>query len=673
MESMNIDHLSREEFEVECGIRGIDPSSVDANRQLTIRLNDEAIHSSNIPTQPHKYRSLNSEMITLTNLFTELEALAEEGSREADQETMTIAMSRFIHLKFRLIRMGHLASSIPAIGRLLSDTTAKLVLLNCALADTSFGTRAEHLPDEFLPSPSEEASQINFAQGANPDENRRPGRTSTSTVKNPTSVVQLDADPAIVTAHQIIPVQPQTAIGGLTSTTDHASGERQSDIWQRNAAVLAQLFQGGMSHPAPTAAQTRPSSLGLGQNPLTKTVGSSRPLCTVTQSEVPAVSGYSLFPSVGARPLYAPDLFGPNPFGLPDYRSSMPFDVPTSLPHVDPRSVPNAGNRTVRRTPGGPPPPSDIPDPYMSGNGRNQNNSGWSYRGDPSSMICRWKISFNGGKNGLTVEDFVFRCESMADGCRLPLSDLYDNLYLMLADRAADWYWQFKRSQPLADWTTLRNRFCHFFRSQDGDYDIRRTIESRKQGQRESVADFCLEVTTLVNRMSNPMPEQEVIEVLRRNMAPYLQRMTFRHNSRTVDDLIDLCRDAENLVYRLPSSAHFPSSRSIVGEISDAQGVSPFANALPSEPVAPMMVPVHVEVVEALDPSLRICFNCKDVGHGYVDCPIPVRGIFCYGCGADNVLKPNCMICKFRKENRMRNVTGSAAAHSGPKSSQKQY
>lgn len=42
----------------------------------------------------------------------------------------------------------------------------------------------------------------------------------------------------------------------------------------------------------------------------------------------------------------------------------------------------------------------------------------------------------------------------------------------------------------------------------------------------------------------------------------------------------------------------------------------------------------------------KICFNCKDIGHFYVDCPIPPQHIFCYGCGRENILKPNCFACQ---------------------------
>lgn len=41
-----------------------------------------------------------------------------------------------------------------------------------------------------------------------------------------------------------------------------------------------------------------------------------------------------------------------------------------------------------------------------------------------------------------------------------------------------------------------------------------------------------------------------------------------------------------------------------------------------------------------------VCWNCQDLGHRYQDCSMPPQREFCYGCGAHNVRKPNCMRCQ---------------------------
>lgn len=54
-----------------------------------------------------------------------------------------------------------------------------------------------------------------------------------------------------------------------------------------------------------------------------------------------------------------------------------------------------------------------------------------------------------------------------------------------------------------------------------------------------------------------------------------------------------------------------------------------------------------------------VCWNCLDIGHVYMDCPTPSRGIFCYGCGERNILKPNCRTC----QGKVRTGVKSTGAH----------
>ena len=44
-----------------------------------------------------------------------------------------------------------------------------------------------------------------------------------------------------------------------------------------------------------------------------------------------------------------------------------------------------------------------------------------------------------------------------------------------------------------------------------------------------------------------------------------------------------------------------------------------------------------------------ICWNCKDLGHRYQDCQEEFLDVFCFGCGAANVRKPNCQACQVKK------------------------
>lgn len=59
--------------------------------------------------------------------------------------------------------------------------------------------------------------------------------------------------------------------------------------------------------------------------------------------------------------------------------------------------------------------------------------------------------------------------------------------------------------------------------------------------------------------------------------------------------------------------------------------------------------------VEVLDKSERTCWNCDQLGHHWQDC-LYDRTVFCYGCGAKQVYKPNCLKCNAKRQNSSKNL-----------------
>lgn len=64
-----------------------------------------------------------------------------------------------------------------------------------------------------------------------------------------------------------------------------------------------------------------------------------------------------------------------------------------------------------------------------------------------------------------------------------------------------------------------------------------------------------------------------------------------------------------------------------------------------------------------------ICWNCKDVGHTFIDCPHDLRHKFCFGCGRENVRKPYCFHCQRKLSENFRPSVYTREQRSGqPKS-----
>ncbi|KAI8117671.1 hypothetical protein CVS40_10498 [Lucilia cuprina] len=61
-------------------------------------------------------------------------------------------------------------------------------------------------------------------------------------------------------------------------------------------------------------------------------------------------------------------------------------------------------------------------------------------------------------------------------------------------------------------------------------------------------------------------------------------------------------------------------------------------------------------------PQLRkpqvVCWNCRQLGHMFMECPSQERSLFCYKCGKPNVITPRCPNCQSGNQSRSLGVKG---------------
>lgn len=89
----------------------------------------------------------------------------------------------------------------------------------------------------------------------------------------------------------------------------------------------------------------------------------------------------------------------------------------------------------------------------------------------------------------------------------------------------------------------------------------------------------------------------------------------------------------EHVKRNLPTrNANMPQSRRQISELDiDAEN--------PDSP----LVDTSVDAIKNYSNKIQ-CWNCEEVGHHWEDC-LQNRKIFCYGCGAKEIYKPNCTNC----------------------------
>lgn len=298
-------------------------------------------------------------------------------------------------------------------------------------------------------------------------------------------------------------------------------------------------------------------------------------------------------------------------------------------------------------------------------------------------VMAKWPLKFSGSPKDMFVDEFLFRVETLARLAGLRQESLTLGLHQLLSGVASSWYWVYLRNEPDATWAETKVALTSAFQSNVSDAAIRRTMMDRLQRQGERFAEFCIAMQEMEVRLNVRMGAHELLEVLQRNMLPSLQdRLLFvtvnslRELQQRVQQIEELVqRQAEvNQLRRVYPRIHEIAEpvRGVTAERSSREQEPPSAVVVGrrDNPVADSQFPVGVasrtndrsELVCALDPAAEklpyiVCWNCDDLGHTFMDCTAP-RIVFCYGCGAKNVYRPQCTKCNSRvcSGNERRNI-----------------
>lgn len=250
-----------------------------------------------------------------------------------------------------------------------------------------------------------------------------------------------------------------------------------------------------------------------------------------------------------------------------------------------------------------------------------------------SQIMANWKLRFTGHAS-LSVDDFLYRVEALThqtlEGNFELLARYASNLF---EGSGSEWYWRFHRSVPVVRWTDL----CLALRSQfqDGrtDLEIRSAIAQRKQKQNEPFDSFYEAILGLSDKLSQPLNEQALLEILRANLLSEIQHeilyvpidniVQLRHVVRTRERFLKFVAHPIVPVQRFQAKRH-------VSEVTvQTETDSKYDEEVNDTEVAAMTLS---------------CWNCGKNGHRYQDC-VSARNVFCYGCGKRDTYKPSCTRC----------------------------
>lgn len=623
---MDPSHLLEDEYEIECQVRGLEGDTVSLDKQLKAQLELEKQIASLIPKKPHlsAYKAPRREIQICRAKLLSCQENVKKFLEVANVDECVKYKSRLLHIECRLLRMSHSKVVAKDVEKLSLELKQLLSLLDGVIVSNE-RVEATNLANLTFEISEEEDFDDLIAQST----------------KLPRGFEQLQNIPG--PSSRVVNFQD---IGGInvSHSTQNIQGtsEELNPVNSDDQALRDLLSKQKLDHLVEM----------LNEVILTKST-------LLTTQELQNIEYLSLMdtpPSRTPKKSFIPTYPIPN---LNQVQESVQVNSNACHPSVvsalssNPSQTSNDSNKNQ----------NNLNQTFIQNQPANEypNHTSKSQKftflkRDPSS----WGLSFHGSVKDPPIEQFLFRVESIAVGVfRLNLDQLVNEFCVFLKDDAQNWYWNYRHrnSRNVLRYAQFRQDLITRFRDRHSDYDIKYMLSSRRQHFKESedFRKYYDEIHKISSRLQDPLPDSELLEIMRRNMRPGLQLALANKQILNLDELFTQCVKLETLWSRLgynPESS-IVQKKSICEATADFMPVQEtsfdhsYVDAINMQrahnfPSRANSVPKNVS-----DPnSLIICFNCDDIGHHFKDCPSNVRKVFCHGCGDKGIYLPQCIKCR---------------------------
>lgn len=250
------------------------------------------------------------------------------------------------------------------------------------------------------------------------------------------------------------------------------------------------------------------------------------------------------------------------------------------------------------------------------------------------NIIRNWKIKFSGHKDPISVDEFVYRINVLTSNTlKGDFTLLCKHAHVLFEGKALEWYWRYHCQDNNLDWVSLTNFLRRHYKTEYTDYDILDDIRKRRQKPDESFDDYFEVISTMTDKLKNPISDTDLKETILRNLKVEIRHELLHLNISSVSDIRREVRKHEKFVNDLHN---INSRKSIKGKITELLVSDTNDNS-----------DVSLDSDLCAIQSIPSCWNCDKSGHTYTDC-METRRIFCYGCGLKDTYKPTCPKCKLR-------------------------
>ena len=133
--------------------------------------------------------------------------------------------------------------------------------------------------------------------------------------------------------------------------------------------------------------------------------------------------------------------------------------------------------------------------------------------------MSQWKIQkYKADDQGLGMNEFLENVTQMAISEHISEAELFDSAIHLFDGSALNWYTAMRSRNNLYDWNHLVQELRQAFRHPDLDAALRVRIYQHRQQRNETFQQYYLQMEKLFRSMSQPMAENDKLEVLKMNL-----------------------------------------------------------------------------------------------------------------------------------------------------------
>jgi hypothetical protein len=249
--------------------------------------------------------------------------------------------------------------------------------------------------------------------------------------------------------------------------------------------------------------------------------------------------------------------------------------------------------------------------------------------------IYQWGLKFTGGNN-MSVNAFLERVSELKDARNASDYDLWRYAIDFFEGEALIWYRANK--EYALNWDELVILLKRAFQKPYYQEELLTEIRARTQGCDESVLIYISVMQNMFNRLPSRITESEKILIVQKNLLPYYQQSVCRDDFGSIPEMINVLRIVERTKLNCENFRQPHTSKSLLEP--------DLAYRTPSEITSRVEEVAEVKAVQVQGATqsqvLRRCWNCRESGHIFRDCPVPKQRLFCFRCGRFGVMSKDC-------------------------------